>query len=58
MMSILEIINSNILALSEDSNIMHAKIDDMQKKIDDIYKVLYPTSQEQPNATGDAPVNS
>ena len=58
MMSILEIINSNILALSEDSNIMHAKIDDMQKKIDNIYKVLYPTPQEQPNATGDAPATS
>ena len=46
MPNILEIINANIVALSEDLNIMHQKIDDM-------YKVLYPP-QEQPNATGDA----
>ena len=50
MMSIFEIINANIVALSEDLNIMH-------KKIDDMYRVLYPP-QELPNATGDAPVNS
>lgn len=49
-MSILEIINNNIVALSEDLNIMH-------KKIDAIYQVLYPT-QEQPNTTGDVPADS
>lgn len=49
-MSIFEIINANIVALSEDLNILHAKVDEM-------HKVLYPP-QEQPNATGDAPVNS
>ena len=50
MPNIFEIINANIVALSEDLNIMHRKIDDM-------YKVLYPP-QEQPNATGDAPDES
>ena len=50
MMNIFEIINANIVALSEDLNIMH-------KKIDDMYRVLYPP-QEQPNATGDAPAIS
>ena len=50
MMNIFEIINANIVALSEDLNIMH-------KKIDDMYRVLYPP-QEQPNATGDASVYS
>jgi hypothetical protein len=50
MMSIFEIMNANLVALSEDLNIMH-------KKIDDIYRVLYP-QQEQPNATGDVPVNN
>lgn len=50
MMNIFEIINANIVALSEDLNIMH-------KKIDAVYQVLYPL-QEQPNTTGDAPVDS
>lgn len=45
MMNIFEIINANIVALSEDLNIMH-------KKIDDMYRVLYPP-QEQPNADGE-----
>lgn len=49
-MSIFEIINANIVALSEDLNIMH-------KKIDDMYQVLYPL-QEQPNTTGDVHVDS
>lgn len=49
-MSIFEIINANIVALSEDLNIMH-------KKIDEMYRVLYPL-QEQPNTTGDVPVDS
>jgi hypothetical protein len=50
MMNIFEIINANIVALSEDLNIMHRKIDEM-------HQVLYPL-QEQPNTTGDVPANS
>lgn len=50
MPNIFEIINANIVGMSEDMNLMH-------KKIDDIYRVLYPP-QEQPNATGDAPDES
>ena len=50
MPNIFEIINANIVGMSEDMNLMH-------KKIDDIYRVLYPP-QEQPNATGDAPEDS
>ena len=42
--NIFDIINSNIVALSEDLNLMH-------KKIDEIHAVLYP--QELPNATGE-----
>lgn len=42
--NIFEIINCNIVALSEDLNLMH-------KKIDEIHAVLYP--MELPNATGD-----
>lgn len=44
MANIFEIINSNIVGLSEDMNLMH-------KKIDEIHAVLYP--QELPNATGE-----
>jgi hypothetical protein len=44
MANIFEIINSNIVGLSEDLVIMH-------KKIDEIHAVLYP--QELPNATGE-----
>jgi hypothetical protein len=44
--NIFEIINCNIVALSEDLNLMH-------KKIDEIHAVLYP--MELPNATGDTP---
>lgn len=43
--NIFEIINSNIVDLSEDLLILHRKVDDM-------YKVLYPP-QEMPNATGE-----
>lgn len=43
--NIFDIINSNIVALSEDLNLMH-------KKIDEIHAVLYPP-QEMPNATGE-----
>jgi hypothetical protein len=43
--NIFEIINSNIVALSEDLLILHRKVDDM-------YRVLYPP-QEKPNATGE-----
>ena len=50
MLNIFEIINANIVALSEDLNIMH-------RKIDEIHDVLYPL-QEQPNTTGDVPVDS
>lgn len=50
MMNIFEIINANIVALSEDLNIMHRKIDEM-------HQVLYPL-QGQPNTTGDVPVDS
>ena len=42
-LNIFEIINSNIVALSEDLLILHRKVDEM-------YAVLYP--QEKPNATG------
>ena len=49
-MNIFEIINANIVALSEDLNIMHRKIDEM-------HQVLYPL-KEQPNTTGDVPVDS
>lgn len=50
MPNIFEIINANIVGMSEDMNLMH-------KKIDEIYRVLYPP-QEQPNAAGDAPADS
>lgn len=43
-LNIFEIINSNIVALSEDLLILHRKVDEM-------YAVLYP--QEEPNATGE-----
>lgn len=43
-LNIFEIINSNIVALSEDLLILHRKVDEM-------YAVLYP--QEKPNATGE-----
>ena len=43
-MNIFEIINNNIVGLSEDLCLMH-------KKIDEIHAVLYP--QELPNATGE-----
>lgn len=43
--NIFEIINCNIVALSEDLLILHRKVDDM-------YRVLYPP-QEMPNATGE-----
>lgn len=44
MANIFEIINSNIVGLSEDLCLMH-------KKIDEIHAVLCP--QELPNATGE-----
>ena len=46
--NVFEVINSNIVALSEDLNLMH-------KKIDEIHDVLYPRGEEQPlpNAGGD-----
>jgi hypothetical protein len=44
MANIFDIINSNIVGLSEDLCLMH-------KKIDEIHAVLYP--QELPNATGE-----
>lgn len=47
MANIFDIINGNIVALSEDLNLMH-------KKIDEIHAVLYP--QELPNATGETNV--
>lgn len=47
MANIFEILNCNIVGLSEDMNLMH-------KKIDEIHAVLYPM-MEQPNATGEAP---
>lgn len=45
--NIFEIINANIVALSEDLLILHRKVDEM-------YRVLYPP-MEQPNAAGDVP---
>lgn len=47
MANIFDIINGNIVALSEDLNLMH-------KKIDEMHAVLYP--QEMPNATGESHV--
>lgn len=47
MANIFDLINKNIVELSEDLNLMH-------KKIDEIHAVLYP--QEVPNATGDPPM--
>jgi len=44
--NIFEIINSNLVALSEDLVLMH-------KKIDEIHAVLYPQQPEKPKATGD-----
>jgi hypothetical protein len=44
--NIFEIINGNIVALSEDLVLMH-------KKIDEIHAVLYPQQTEKPNAAGD-----
>lgn len=46
--NVFEVINANIVALSEDLNIMH-------KKIDDIHAVLYQTGEEHllPNSGGD-----
>ena len=44
--NIFEIINSNLVALSEDLVLMH-------KKIDEIHAVLYPQQPERPNAAGD-----
>ena len=44
--NIFEIINGNIVALSEDLVLMH-------KKIDEIHAVLYPQQPEGPNAAGD-----
>lgn len=46
-MNIFDIINSNIVTISEDLNLMH-------KKIDEIHAVLHP--QELPNATGETHV--
>ena len=48
MTNIFEIINNNIVGLSEDLVLMH-------KKIDEIHAVLYPP-QEEPNATGETHV--
>ena len=60
-LNIFEIINSNIVALSEDLLILHRKVDEMyavlypQDKIEcvmqAIYDALYP--QELPNADGE-----
>jgi hypothetical protein len=44
--NIFEIINGNIVALSEDLVLMH-------KKIDEIHAVLYPQQSEKPKAAGD-----
>lgn len=46
--NIFEVINSNIVALSEDINLMH-------QKIDAIYAALYQTnlSRQEPTATGE-----
>ena len=43
--NIFEIINSNLVALSEDLVLMH-------KKIDEIHAVLYPQQPEKPKAAG------
>lgn len=46
--NIFEIINANIVGLSEDLVIMH-------KKIDEIHAVLYPKQPEKPMVTGESP---
>ena len=43
--NIFELINSNIVAISEDMNAMH-------QKIDRIYAALYPKEQNQPTENG------
>ena len=43
--NIFELINSNIVAISEDLNAMH-------EKIDRIYAALYPKEQNQPTENG------
>lgn len=50
--NIFELINSNIVAVSQDMNAMH-------EKIDRIYAALYPKEQNQPteNGNGSASTN-
>ena len=43
--NIFELINSNIVAVSQDMNAMH-------EKIDRIYAALYPKEQNQPTENG------
>ena len=53
--NIFECINANVVAMSEDLNLMHTKVDDMQAKINLIYSALFPAqgiAEEQPNAVG------
>lgn len=46
--NIFDLINENIVGLSEDLVIMH-------KKIDEIHAVLYPKQPEKPMVTGESP---
>ena len=55
--TIFDAINENIVNMSEDMNLMHGKVDDLQAKVDVLYKALVPAQEgeeSEPNATGDA----
>lgn len=55
--NIFEVINLNVAAVAQDVAYLCKKTTELEQKIDAIYSALYPP-QEQPNATGDAPVES
>lgn len=54
--TIFDAINTNIVGLSEDMNLMHQKVDEVKGKIDMLYAALFQmheTEQREPNATGE-----
>lgn len=54
--NIFEGINLNVVALSEDLNMMHGKIDEILSKVNLVYNALFPAQgieEEKPNAAGD-----
>ena len=50
--NIFELINVNVVGMSEDLVLMHEKIDKLECMMQAIYDALYP--QELPNADGEA----